>query len=606
MLFMMFAAASSAMADTMEFSYDTYGEAPEWFGYKKAETYDVAIRISDSGLAGKRVVGIKVPVNASVENIEGCKGWLSQQLDAETIDKQSVFNPDIISIEGKFADGLLTVSFPEPVQIPDEGVYIGYSYDIVNVDAASYKSVAVTDGKTAGGLWVHSSLTQKTWADMTKRGSLVSVMTVILEGDFLKDAAVPAFSGDIRIAEGEASYIPLELTNNGADGISSIEYSYEISNVKGTGVYEFTSPVPPVYGRKGIATVEIDPVEGLGETSLSLSVVKVNGKANEGTETQATAPVTVQKFVPVYRPLVEEFTGLNCGYCPRGYVMLEEMKEAYGDRFVALSYHSLGWESNAMDCIDSDNLPVIPSGYPAASLNRNQTVDPSDIPMLWEKCYRNQTPAEVLVDWNWSEDNPDKLKAIAKVRFLQDMDESDYRLAFVMLADGLTNPKWIQDNYYSNYDPKEYSGPYWDLFIGKGEHVMGLTFNDIVVYATDYKGVEESLPARIESGEWYEYSIEIDPEDIVNLKGTHIVDNFDLTRMVAIIVEGKNGKPLNSISSGYPANGMGTDMTAAIEEPETILYFDTQGRRVEYPSQGIFIKTEIFNDGSLRTSKIIK
>ena len=118
--------------------------------------------------------------------------------------------------------------------------------------------------------------------------------------------------------------------------------------------------------------------------------------------------------------------------------------------------------------------------------------------------------------------------------------------------------------------------------------------------------MEESLPTQIESGEWYEYSIEINPDDIVNLSGTHIVENFDLTRMVAIIVDGKNGKPLNSISSSYPSNGSGTKMMEDESNPVTTLYYDMQGRRVEHPSKGIYIKTEILNDGSIRTSKTIR
>ena len=600
-------ATTPVKAETMDFSYDTFGEAPDWFGYKKAETYDVAIHIDNPVLIGKRILGIRVPVNAQAENIDGCKGWLSQQLDAETIDKQSVFNPDITSVEGKFTGGFLTVSFQEPVQIPDDGIYIGYSYNIITVDDTNYKSVAVTDGKTSGGLWVHSSLTQKTWADMAKRSSLVSVMTVIMEGDFLKDAALPSFSEDIRIAEGENSLIPLEVTNIGSAGISSIEYAYDISGIKGTGVYEFPSPVPSVYGRKVIAMIEIDPVEGLGETSLSLSVLKVNGKSNEASDIDVSIPVMVQKFVPVYRPLVEEYTGLNCGFCPRGYVMLEQMKGSYGDRFVALSYHSSGWESNAMDCIKVSEFPVDPTGYPAASLNRNQTVDPSKIPALWEKCYMNPTQAEVMVDWIWTDDSNSRLKAEANVRFLQDIEGSDYRIAFIMLADGLSNPKWVQSNYYCNEQrTEEYSSHFWDLFIGQDEHLTGLTFNDIVVHASDYKGIEGSLPSDIACGEWYEYSYEIDPEEIVNLKGTHIVNDFNLTRMVAVIVDGRNGKPINCISSSYPSGGNATEMTVEEESTKELLYFDMQGRRIVCPDKGMYIKTEILNDGSLKTSKMIK
>ena len=599
-------AFGSVMAETIDFSYNGFGQEPDWFGYKKAERYDVGIRISDPGLIGKRIIGLKVRINGTETEISDCKGWLSGELNAETIDKTSFFNPDISS-DGSFADGWLKVDFPQSYTIPEEGVYVGYSYDVDEAEDTVKKTVAVTDGNNAGGLWFHSSTTQKSWADMTKRNGIVSTITVILEGEFLKNAAIPMISGDLRIAEGEDTSLTVEVINQGNAGISTIEYTYEVGGNQGKGIYNFSNPVASVYGQKGIATIDIDPVYGLGEAPFTIKVTGVNGTSNEVNDATDTSIVTVQKFVPIYRPLVEEYTGLNCGYCPRGYVMLEDMKESYGDRFVALSYHSRGWESNAMDCIQESQFPVQPSGYPAASLNRNQTVDPSNIPALWEKCYMNQTSADIQVDWEWADDNPSVLRATARSRFLQDIEESDYRLAFVMLADRLSNPKWVQSNYYSDQKRTEqYSSRFWDLFIGQDEHIIGLTFNDIVVHTTDYKGIEGSLPQQIESGEWYEYTYEINPEDITNLKGTHIVENFDLTRMVAVIVDGRNGKPLNCISSTYPANGNGAEMTLSDKKTNTTVYFDMQGRRIEAPAKGMYIKTEILNDGSIKTSKIIK
>lgn len=594
-------------AETLGFSYNALGEKATEFGYKKAETYDIAINISNPELTGKKISGLKVPLNGIPKNISGCKGWLSNELSAETLDNVSVISPDIITVEGIYDNGTLSVEFEPPYEIQESGLYVGYSFNIDEIGDDYQKPVAVVEGNTPGGLWMHSSISQKSWADMTKRNGIVSAMTVFLEGDFKKEAATPLLDSDLRIAELQKNNISVEVTNWGSSEISSIEYTYDVAGTTGTGLYTFPEPVVAELGRKGVAVIELDPVAGNGENTLTLNLIKVNGNDNRAVVPKISSPVIIQKFVPNYRPLVEEYTGLNCGWCPRGYVMLEEMKEKYGDEFVGISYHSDGWESsNAMVCIKETDFPLHPGSYPAASINRNSVVNPADIPLLWEKSYQNQTPAEVKVEWLWSNEDHTKLEAKAKVRFLDDIQDSNYRLAFIMLADGLSNAKWLQSNYYSDYSrSEEYSGPYWDLFIGTDPKVANLIFNDVAVHSSAVTGIEDSLPADIKGGEWYEYAYDVDVESITNLQGTHIVENFDMTRMIAVIVNRQNGKPLNCISSAYPDNGAFVEGISSDLPVKYTMYYDLQGRRTEKPAKGIYIKRDILEDGSVTIAKII-
>jgi len=73
--------ALSAMADESQVVF-TYAndEAVYCWGKSKAEIYDVAMRINDPVLAGKKIVSIRAVLNAS-EGIDASSVWLSKELN---------------------------------------------------------------------------------------------------------------------------------------------------------------------------------------------------------------------------------------------------------------------------------------------------------------------------------------------------------------------------------------------------------------------------------------------------------------------------------------------------------------------------------------------
>lgn len=72
------AAGLSAAALELPFSYAHDGSTG-YFGYGKAETYDVAIFIPGHGLEGKTITGFRVAVPAAPE-LTDPEGWLSTEL----------------------------------------------------------------------------------------------------------------------------------------------------------------------------------------------------------------------------------------------------------------------------------------------------------------------------------------------------------------------------------------------------------------------------------------------------------------------------------------------------------------------------------------------
>ena len=591
-------AAFSATAATDDYSANALGEKNQWYGFSREETYDVAMHLTSPEFAGKKVKGFKVDIPGGVNYVKEVSGWLSASLDAD-------FTPTIATGTGEYRNKVLNITFSQPYEVPDSGVYIGYSFKVTRTNHDSTdKPIAYVNGNTPEALWVHSSSSQKKWANYSKRYGYVSTMTVNLEGDFAKDAATPLITDEIFLGNDKGGSVEVHVTNWGTDAISSIDYSFSTPALKGTGSYTFDTPIAATLGRQQTAVVDIPAMEGSGVNELSITIDKVNGADNAAKVKDVEASFTLQPFVPNYRPLVEEFTGLNCGWCPRGYVMLEDMKQQYGDEFVALSYHSSGWEGNAMTCIDPSNFPLKPDDYPSASLNRNATIDPSNIPAMWEGCYKNQTPGEIQVDYSWADETHTMLKATASARFLKDYAESNYRIAFAVLADSLCSEKWVQSNYYNTYSPSElYPSENWALFIGKDKEIPGLVFNDIVVKYDEVRGIEGSLPATINAGEWYECSYEFSPDSVTTLRGTHLVSNFNKTRVVAIIVDSRTNAILNCVSSIYPDGNSAVKGIETEAEVVSTVYYNLQGMRVSNRAKGLVIKEERLANGERRISK---
>lgn len=598
----MLALSIAASPAELDLTFNSTSAKTEGFGFSKAESYDVAVHLTGADLAGKRILGFSVPVLAEASDVSGISGWISEELLTTEIDGTTI-NLPLVTKEGILQeDGVLNITFDTPYEIPEGGAYVGYSFAI---GAKGQAPIAVAEGRDNDGFMLRSSETQKKWADYSKRKNFVSAISVRLEGEFKENAAVCNFAAsEIPLSTEAATAVIMTVTNHGSEPIESVTYSYAARNVSGYGEYTFATAIPAVYGRSEEMSIEIPALECTGIADLTVEIEKVNGIANSTLDSaDSSAEAEVYLFVPVKRPLVEEYTGLNCGFCPSGYVMMEQGKLYYPGRFVALSYHSTSFESSDNMCsVKTTDFPIHAGGYPYASVNRSQSVDPNNVLSLWRQTASGITTSDIAVELSWADETRSKLIAKAKTRFIKDFDTHGYKLSFAVVADGLSNEKWIQSNYYGDEEPVGiYAEPFWDLFVGQPDHLIGLEFNDIVVHYEDIQGIPESLPESLVAGETYEYTYEVNTSEVVNLAGNCIVNDFGKVRVVGIVLN--NGVPSNCVSSGYADT---KESVAAMPDmvPTVTVWSDMQGRRIANPSKGMFIRTYIFTDGSVKSEKI--
>lgn len=627
LLLLLGAASLSIPAAQVDFTYNTFDGIQKKYGNNRAETFSVAVFVGPE-LAGKKITGLCVPVYAQTDKVADISGWTSSRLERELIDKYAFNVPDGVTAAGKIGeDHLLRVTFDSPVTVPAEGIYVGYTYRATT--KLSGTSVAVTDGNRKGECFFLSSRSKKTWTDLYEVNRMGSPLTVTMDGDFAADDA-SLTCGEAILGLDTKSF-EATLVNNGSEPLKSIEYSYSTSTgISGAGSVVLSHEIPAVYGRGANVQLPLDNISESGNCDLTVTLTGVNGKSLAAGKKLAT-PLTAQCFVPVFRPIVEEYTYLTCGYCPRGYVMLEQMKSKYGSRCLGISYHSSSNERGSLSCIEDDLLPLGYIGsYPGAAVNRGKNIDPGDVAGQIPSMLRQTTTCDITGELKWSDDAQSQLTLTGKVRFLKDLDDHSYRIAYIILADGLSNTRWNQSNYYSSWEATGvYTEPFWDLFIGQPDHINNLVFNDIALDMCDYKGIEGSLPKTIEAGKEYEFSYTIDKSALTNIREQEIVSDYNRVRAIAMIVDGETGRAANSVSTLYTD---GTDpfipredieWTPVIEqdnEPSDssvsgiscdapvvkTVYYNVNGLRITAPAKGdMLIRADILENGAVKYSKII-
>lgn len=595
--------------NSIEYSYDVGDSERAAWGTSKKEEYDVALRLDGKNLAGKRVTEIRIPLNGS-DGISGFKVWMSKELALQTVNGSKVVVPDIMSVDAVPDGDGLNVVLDTPYEITDEGVFVGYSFKIDELTDKTKKPLVVVPGTNANGLYLHTSRTYLNWMNMAEIAGCVSSATVIISGGFEENSVALLSAADVTIEMDEVLNVPVVMANHGLSEVRSIDYAYEVAGVAGDGHLDMEKPLAVNYNRTVETELPLPSVGKKGHFGLKLTITAVNGVENKDLEASVSSVVDVLSFVPVHRPLLEEYTGLWCGWCPKGFVGLELMSKYYGDDFVALSYHN----HDDMEIMNNEDYPSYVSGYPAAWLDRQIRTDAYfgnsntgfGIDELWKQRASLVAPASIDLEARWSDTEKTGIDVTAKVVFNRNMTGTDYRLAYALVADDLYDESWKQVNYF--YGNANYLGMEGlDRFINGAPEMSGLHFNDVIICGKELKGIAGSLPSDIEDGREYTHSYSFDLAEAVNTAGTSLVQDKANLRVVGILVDAATGEIVNSNktwSETQTALNI-ADNTAGYGEVESVSFYDMAGCRVSAPAAGVYIKAVQYKNGKTKTSKVV-
>ena len=333
---------------------------------------------------------------------------------------------------------------------------------------------------------------------------------------------------------------------------------------------------PTQYGE---LVAEIKVTANLRSTTVNIRFTNPDPNAEQ------PSPLTFTR-----RTVVEEYTGTWCGNCPRGIVGLQRLADTFGDRCIPIAVHTSTGSGEPMQISAYPELQP-GSGIPACTIDRGPKLDPyrgssADFHcgIIDDVAARLAEPAEAGLELTaqWNDDNLYDVRFTATTTFTTASDDAPYRLAFVLLEDGMTGTgrEWAQVNYFSTASGFDDSKVYLDDDMAWWREapytVTDMVYNHVPVNTLGIKaGISGSIQAPIVSGEPQTYS------NLVTTLNVKVIQDKSRLYAVALLLNTATGRIVNAARADiapYAADPAAVASVAASPQ-QTGRAYDLSGRR---------------------------
>lgn len=593
-----------AETSTFEFTYASpSAKALSATGIGQAGRIDVAMLIDNPAFIGMKITDIKAYINTA-EDISSPSVWLSSELSVNS-DNYNV--PDIMSMEvappvDDSFDGEEMASIQgkltDPYIMTGEPIYVGYTITVDKYDGPGTRyPIIISKVNNSEGFFLHStSSSYARWNDMSDMGAALIVVT--FEREMVDYSVAINNINEVYSLSDEPFKAEVTLSNIGSKPVNNLKYTYSFDNSSNflSGEYSFDTPFEPdIFGNITIA-LDLEGVGGLGTHPVNLTIDELNGNPNNSKAASFNFDLMNLSFMPKHRPLVEEYTGLWCGWCPRGYIAMELIAEYYGDDQVSICYH----DRDGMAI--TTNFPVNIGDFPGSTVDRVEVLDPyfgsgsKDMGILDNINGAIAKPAFASIDVE-AQLEGDHINVTTTVVFNRDYDQSPYQLGYTLTSNGLSSPGWAQKNYYAGATGLE--GTPLEPVAQWPQLVYDLVFNDVVVDVTGAKGIVNSLPFQVKAMETYTHNYTI------NIGDNKLISDPEMLVVNAFIVNRDNSQVMNANKFRLISEEGGVEGISMDKEVINMEYFNLNGLRVDNPAHGIYICRKHFSDGSTHTSKVV-
>lgn len=547
-----------------------------WFGYwdpsdptnlgtGTSGDYALGIYVPYDKVAGKgaTVDGVRffLPTTIGISNV---KVWASTKL-ADVGHYSDGYDLEIKEVE-TIAEGYNEFVFSKKFEIPEGGLYLGFSFDS-EIDLSEYPpedystaeeyyawyekymawlaahpeaepfTITFGDKLFEGSMYFASNyyddlykmyaemtgnpayLQYVGWNDFTDYGYYLGFEALIGGDKFLNNAASFADFGEKYIGVNQDVTFPVTLTNSGKNGIQN--FTYEVA-IDGTKVDEKTITLErPINKILDYTTVNVtfNSGEQTGTKNIEMTITKVNGEANEKNDVAKGTIIVLSEFAQM-KPLVEEYTGTWCGWCTRGWVGLELLAEDFKDQAVLIASHN-GDPMEIDEYMDVQQKYI--QGYPSMLINRLTNVDPYNGSSPYEEPYyikndveaflASVAPASIAVQAEWADQEKTKINISTESKFFYDINDPTMAIGYILVADGLqgTGRSWAQANYYCEYAEEYGNDPYLGELTKMGSYITDMIYNHVAVAGWGVlNGVDGSISGPIKSGEPINCTFEAD------------------------------------------------------------------------------------------------
>ena len=486
-------------------------------------------------------------------------------------DAQPIYRQKIGTLEAGWNDIVLDT----PYELTGEGLAIGYKASFTAAGGIGISKEKYSDGDI---VYYNS---QNRW---TSTGGSIALQAVV-EGDALPQNELMMARLQNMTAAFEADSVTFRGTvrNVGGNSVESYSLAYSLDGVE-TQMLDVACQLD-VNATDSFA-VDV-PAMVAGQHLLRVWVALVNGQADAySANNEATATLTVKDPAFQRRVVCEEFTGTWCGWCPRGMVGLELMKEQHPVMFIPVSIHGSGNDPLEIDAqLPYTYQPFIASmaGAPSCLVDRKLSGDPFyDIQNLYTMEQAADAAAAVSTTAQWQADGS-ALDVHTEYHTAADVAQADYNLAFVLTEDSLTG--YSQANYYSGGGNGELYG--WEK---KGNPTQDFVYKDVARGIFPSFEGEQVHSGRLEGGDMQAYDY------VLTLPAT-IADRAQL-KVTALLIDRHTGYIVNACRtqpSVYSETGVRVVRRVSGEQPRS---YSLSGQRITNGRQGLCV--EVMADGRVR------
>ena len=595
---LLFVAAAFMMAVCVQARVINPTEGQVWWGYFNESDFETADYTIGTGSAMTLMAGIYIPANheqlggatimgarvylasEAVSSLSNLKIWISKELPSKISDADVVQ-----STLGNLSGGINDYKLRNPYEVNNEGFYIGYS-----VKSTTGYFIRCGGSDAPNAFWIGNPEAGMNWTDLNGNGLGKLAFQILVEnGNFPNNCASVEDFGQNMVLRGEEASIPITITNMGMNPIETI--SYTISTEGGSTTEEKNVSLGSL-ALNGAKTVNI-PFSSDAENKKykkTFTITQVDGNPNTSSKNSATGFLITLKESQTVTPVIEEFTGTWCGWCPRGTVGMEKVHEAYGDKVVQIAAHY----SDPMAI--NEYQPVInafTSGFPNSITDRQFEADPSfsGLKSALAQSFNRVAPAAISLSAEWDSSAKRKVVFNTTSSFSYDDDNGQYGIAYVLVENGLkgTGSNWAQSNYYSGSGTGDMA--WWGK---QGSSVTGVEYNHVVVAAWEaMNGVNGSVDKNIDANVKQSYSY------TASISSNSLIQDKTKLKAIVLLIDRTNGTIVNAAQSDIlePGTAIRTidgDQSSMSDSQ----WFDLSGRKLPAIQKGINIIR--MNDGTVK------
>ena len=546
-------------------------------GYSSKCTIDAAIKIpvTEELVSGGSIKAIRLWLGNEVNAISSAmRVWISTSLPT-----QGSIRADYRKTvaKGSLVKGLNEIELDSAFVINHRDIYVGYT---ISISKKAYPVMAYGDDVPNSFFYrVSNGTNYGEWYDFYGYSYGRLALQVLVENESFPTNCVAVNDfGETIMVLGEKGSIPITIMNKGANEVKSIAYT--ITSDDGEPSEETQKTFSSF---KGNATKTLDisfeAGEELGTSKKVFTVTKVNDEPNTAFANSGTGFVITIKEKMAVTPVIEEFTGTWCGWCPRGTVGMEKVHDAYGDKVVQIAAHY----SDPMTISEySSVINTYADGFPESITDRQYAADPSfsSLKSVLNKAFDRMTTAAISLSAEWNDADQKSVIFNTTTRFAFNGYNENFAIAFVLTEDGMTGTgsDWAQQNYYSG------SGEGGDMawWSSQGSAVTGVKYNHVAVAGWSVlNGVNNSIDPNIDVSVEHKYTY------TGNISNNTVIQDKNNLKAIALLIDRSTGHIVNAAQSDIVFATAIKNVDGFSQAQEDV--YDLSGRKLSTSQKGINI-----------------